>query len=381
MQLLRKVILFLLGVAIIAGAIFLAQSFAAKRKFPKPRERKVVTSVFTNVVKNTDIPITITTSGRLTAKDRLEVYAEVQGIFRNSARDFKPGVWFKKGETLLTIDSDEHLANLRSQKSNLYNQVVLLLPDLRLDFAESFPKWEKYVSEFDIEGKLIALPEPENEKEKLFISGKNIYTAYYNVKALEERLVKYRLQAPYTGVLTEALVTTGTLIRAGQKLGEFINPSVYELEVPVNTSYDDRVKQGQIVKVRNIEKSKSWQGKVIRINSLVDPSTQSIQVFIRLSGKGLREGMFLEADLEARKERNAYEIDRKLLIDDRQIFFVQDTVLALAEINAAYFKENSAVITGLADGTQILAKPVPGAFPGMRVQVLENLEGSNNPSL
>ncbi len=377
----RKVILFLLGVAIIAGALYMAKGFADKRQLPRPKPKKSVTSVFTNEVLNSNIPINISTSGRLLAKNRLELFSEVQGIFQKSAQEFKPGVWYKKGQVLLKIDSDEHLANLRSQKSNLYNQVVLLLPDLRLDFSESFDQWNEYVSNFDVELPLKELPKPASEKEKLFVTGKNIYTTYYNVKALEERLVKYEIRAPYTGVLTEALVTPGTLIRAGQRLGQFIDPSVYELEVPVNTSYADRLKTGLSVQVHDIEQTKEWRGKVIRINSLVDPSTQSIQVFIRLTGKGLREGMFLEADLAAREESNAFEMDRKLLIDDRKVFYVQDTVLAVAEVNPTYFKENSVVIKGLEDGTKILAKPVPGAFPGMRVQVLENLETIQNQSL
>ena len=377
----RKVILFLLGVAIIAGALYVAKGFADKRQFPRPKPKKAITSIFTTDVKNGNIPINISTSGRLIAKDRLEVYSEVQGIFKHSDHEFKPGVWYKKGEVLLRIDSDEHRANLRAQKSNLYNQVVLLLPDLKLDFSESFDQWNNYVSTFDVEHSLQALPQPRTEKEKLFITGKNIYTTFYNVKALEERLIKYEITAPYTGVLTEALVTPGTLVRSGQKLGQFINPSIYELEVPVNTSYGDRIKRGLSVEVHNIERTKKWTGKVIRINSLVDPATQSIQVFIRLSGSGLREGMFLEADLAAREEQNAFEMDRKLLIDDRKVFFVKDTVLGLAEITPTYFKESTVVIKGLADGTKILAKPVPGAFPGMRVQVLENLETMQNESL
>ncbi len=376
MMSIRKIILFLLGVALLVVAVYVAKSIAAKRQFPRPRVSKTVTSVFTQTVENGDIPITISTSGQLMAKYRLELYAEVQGIFEGSAREFKPGVRYGKKEILLKINSDEHLATLRSQKSSLYNQVVLLLPDLRLDFPESFPQWQAYVSEFDLDGPLQALPEPLNEKEKLFISGKNIYTTFYNVKNLQERLIKYRLRAPYNGVLTEALVTPGTLIRVGQKLGTFISTSTYELEIPVNTRYADRVQPGQTVVVHNIERTKEWQGTVIRVNSLVDPSTQSIQVFVQLRGQGLREGMFLEADLEARRERNAFEMDRKLLIDEKQVFTVQDTVLELTDVEPAYFKETTVVVRGLQDGTEILAKPIPGAYRGMPVQVLENLEGS-----
>ena len=135
----RKVILFLLGIGLMAGAFYIANNFIENRQRPSPRENKVITSVFTQRVHNGDVPITITTNGTLTAKYRMELYSEVQGVFENSAREFKAGMHYKKGEILLNLNADEHMANLRSQKSNLFNQIVLLLPDLRLDFEESFP--------------------------------------------------------------------------------------------------------------------------------------------------------------------------------------------------------------------------------------------------
>ena len=373
----RKIILFVLGLLILGGAFYFAKNLINNKRIPAPREKKIITSVFTNTVKNSNIPITVSTNGVLSAKYRLELFSEVQGLFQGSAKDFKPGSYYKSGNILLKINSDEHQANIRSQKSSLFNQIVLLLPDLRLDYQESFPDWEKYVNDFDLEGNIKPLPEPKSEREKLFISGRNIYSPYYAAKNLEERMNKYIIRAPFSGVLTEALVTKGTLVRAGQKLGEFINPSVHELQVPVNIAYADLIKVGQQVALHNIERTKHWKGQIIRINSIVDQATQSIQVFIQVSDKALREGMFLEADLQAREEENAFELDRKLLIDRNQLFVVQDTVLRLQTVDPVFFKESTVVVKGLEDGMMLLANPVPGAFEGMPVQVLTDLAKSN----
>ncbi|NND05574.1 MAG: HlyD family efflux transporter periplasmic adaptor subunit [Saprospiraceae bacterium] len=373
----RKILLALIGVAILVGAYMFAQNLIASRKIPKPRERKVVTSVFTKTVQNGEVPVTISTNGTLTAKYRLELFSEVQGIFEKSAGEFKPGEHFKRGSTLIKINSDEHRASLRSQKSNLYNQVVLLLPDLRLDFPEAFPKWEAYVNSFDLEGTLQPLPEPSSDKEKLFTIGRNILSAYYAAANLEERLAKYVIRAPYYGVLTQASVTQGALVRAGQKLGEFISPNTYELEVPINTKYADMVRVGQQVNLHNLERTKNYQGKVIRVNSIVDQSTQTIQVFILVKGIDLRENGYLEADLEARKINNALEIDRKLLVNDDQVFSVRDSILEVKQVEPLFFKESSVVVKGLEDGTKILSKSVPGAYPGMLVQVLDDISTTN----
>lgn len=355
----------------IAGAVLLANKLAAGKDRIRPVPQKKVASVFTTIVKNNSTPISISTNGNLMAKKRVELYAEVQGVFENSARSYKEGVRYRAGETLLRINSDEHQANLRAQKSNLYNQLILLLPDLRLDYTDVFPKWQDYINNFDMDKKVPPLPEFESEQEKLYILGKGIQTAYFNVKNLEERLTKYRINAPFSGILTEALVDRGTLVRVGQKLGEFIDPNIYELEVAINNSYADLMRVGKKVQLQNVERSKSWTGEVVRVNSRVDAASQTIATFIQVSGEGLREGMYLEAEVKAKEEENTFEVDRKLLINNEKLYVIGDSTLQLKSIEPIYFKEGSVIVRGLEDGTKILAKPVPGAYEGMPIKEIE----------
>ncbi len=367
----RKIILAILGIALVFGAVQVSKKMIADKQTPKPREKKIITSVFTETVVNSSTPITIKTSGNLMAKFRVELYAEVQGVFENTGRSFLPGEQYSKGATLIKINDEEHRANIRSQKSNLYNQIVNLLPDLKLDYEGSFEHWEAYASAFDMDETLQAFPEPLNEREKMFIAGKNILTSYYNIKNLEERLTKYTIRAPFYGILTEALIDRGAVVRAGQKLGRFISPSVYELEVGVNDAYTDLLQVGKKVKLKNVDHTKTWTGEVTRINGQVNPASQTIQVFIQVSGKDLREGMYLEAEVTAKEEKNTFEVSRKLLFDDDKLYVLRDTVLDVVQIEPVYFKESTVVVKGLPDGTKILSKPVPGAYAGMKVTLLE----------
>ncbi|MFK8103970.1 MAG: efflux RND transporter periplasmic adaptor subunit [Saprospiraceae bacterium] len=364
----RQIIISAIGLAIIAAGFFGMKKMAGTEKPVRPKEARAVPTVFTQIVKNGSTPVTVTASGNLAARDRIEIFSEVQGIFDESANAFKPGVYYKKGSVLLRLNSDEFRANLRSQKSNLYNQIVALLPDLRFDYPDAFQRWKDYVNDYSVAQILKPLPETTSEKEKLFIAGRNINTTWYNVKNIEERLTKYSIYAPFNGILTQANIDKGALVRPGQKLGEFINPNIYELEVAVNSSYADLLKVSNSVTLNNIERTKTWKGKVNRINSLIDPNTQTIQAFIRVSGKGLREGMYLEADLTAKNENNTFEISRKLLTDNSKVFVLQDSVLALKEIEAVHFTEKTAVIRGLSDGTEILKRTLPGAYNGMVVK-------------
>ncbi|QTD36618.1 HlyD family efflux transporter periplasmic adaptor subunit [Polaribacter batillariae] len=366
----RKIILAILGILAIVGAVLLGNYIVEKNQKPKPKFKKQVKTVFVQEVVNKEVPIILTASGNLTAKNKIDIFSEVQGIFKSSKKPFKAGTRYYKGETLLSINSDEFYASLQSQKSGLYNLLTAIMPDIRLDYPNEFKKWENYLKSFDINKTTPKLPKFSTDKEKYFISGRGILTAYYNVKNLEVRNSKHQIRAPFSGILTEALVSPGTLIRVGQKLGEFIDPSIYEMEVSVNAAFADLLKVGNSVALSNLEKSKKYTGKVVRVNGRVDQVSQTIKAFIDVKHPDLKEGMFLEADLVAKSEKEAIEISRKLLVDNTAVYTVKnDSILTLVKVKPVYFGAKNVVIKGLHNNDKILTQTLPGAFDGMIVKI------------
>ena len=369
----RKYISIALALLLIIGAFFVVKIMIDSNQKKAKKAPKIVKAVFVETVENKEIPIVISANGNLVAKNKIELYSEVQGVLTPLAKDFKAGTHYNKGEVILKINSDEHNANLQAQKSNLFNSITSIMPDIRLDYPNEYEKWQKYLASFDFNKTTPTLPETNSEKEKFFISGRNIYTTYYNVKNMEVRLNKYTIRAPYNGILTEAIVTPGSLIRQGQKLGEFINPSVYEMEVAINAVYSSFLQKGQTVKLHDLENTKKWTGKVVRVNGKVDQTSQTIKIYIQINSNELKEGMYLEADLAARSEKDAFEIQRKLLVNNESVFVVvNDTVLSLVKVNPVYFNDQSVVIKGLPNGSKTLTKNVPGAYDGMTVKIFDD---------
>ncbi len=366
----RKIILAMLGILVIASAVFLGNYLVEKNQKPKPKFKTQIKTVFVNKVQNKEIPIILYASGGLIAKNKIELFSEVQGILKPSRKAFKPGTHFDKGETLLSINSDEFYASLQAQKSNLYNLITAIMPDVRLDYPNNFKKWESYLINFNIDEIVPELPVFSSDKEKYFISGRGILTSYYNVKNLEVRFAKHQITTPFSGILTEVAVNPGTLVRVGQKLGEFIDPTIYEMEVSINAEYADLLKIGNSVALSNLDKSKKYTGKVVRVNGRVDQVSQTIKAFIDVKHPDLREGMFLEVSLVAKSESEAIEISRKLLVDNNSVYTVEnDTVLRLVNIQAVYFGAEKVVIKGLKNNDKILIQNVPGAFDGMIVKI------------
>ena len=365
----RKIIFTILGILLIVVSFFLSKVIIDSKKTFKPKSEKVVKTVFTEVVENGTVPIVVSANGNLTAKQRVELYAEVQGVFKRGSKLFKEGQAFRQGEIVINIDANEYAASVQSAKSNLFNQLTAVMPDLRLDYPNIYSKWQDYLTNFDMSKSTPALPELNTEKEKFFISGRGILTSYYNVKNLEQRLSKYRIAAPFSGVLTEALVTEGTLVRSGQKLGEFINPEIYELEVSISKRYTDLLKLGESVELTNLDDNTKYKGKVTRINGSIDQATQTVKAYIEVDNKNLREGMYLEANLDARKEENAIEVDRSLLLEGNRIFVVRDSVLDIIDVNPVYFSDKRVVLKDVPNGVTIMSKPLSGAYTGMAVKI------------
>lgn len=367
----RQFIIIIGAFALLALGYLGMKTLSSSKKPIKPKEDNTEKVAFVTTVKNSSIPIKINANGNLTAKYKVQLFSEVQGILEPTAKEFRPGVTYKKGQTILKINSDEHYANLQSQKSSLQNLIASIMPDIRLDYPESFEKWSAYLSSFDINSSIKTLPEPSSDQEKYFITGKNIYTTYYNVKNLEARLIKYKLTAPFNGILTETSVNTGALVRTGQKMGEFIDPTIFEMEIAINAAYANLLTVDKKVELHNLEKTQSWISKVIRINGRVDQRSQTVNIYVEVKGENLREGMYLEADVPGRDEANAYQIPRKLLIDNKAVFIVEQGALKLVPVNIVHFDESTAVIKNLEEGTSILTRNIPGAYEGMIVKSIE----------
>jgi multidrug efflux pump subunit AcrA (membrane-fusion protein) len=366
----RTILLSILGVAILIGAFLLARKIMAPKEDKASTYREKTTKVFVDEVRNSQVPVAIKVNGRLEAVDELELYAEVQGVFQ-SEKKFRPGTPYNKGELIIKVEDTQDRANLMAQRSSLLNQIVQLLPDIKFDYPEEYEKWSAYVEDFNIKERTQPLPQPGSEREKFFIDGKNLSTAFYNIKQLEAQLEKYHIYAPFSGILTEALVNPGSLIRPGQKLGTLTSQSNYELALPIREEYAGMLRPGTVLEVRSELDGRRLNGRLVRINPKVDPGSQTVMSYVQLSGPGLREGMFFDAELPLEPIDSAMEINRKLLVKNKFVYGVKDSLLVEYSVIPVHYNKETVVIRGLEDGQRILQRMIPAAREGMKVDVIK----------
>jgi multidrug efflux pump subunit AcrA (membrane-fusion protein) len=363
----RKIILVVLGVLVLAGSIYLAYRLVTAPKKEKKAKNLTYKPVSGETIKNKDIPVIVEANGSAEALKKFELFSEVEGVFEYSSKSFRAGQKFNKGDVLFRLNNEEFQANVISAKSDFFNLIVSIIPDIKLDFPDQYEAWQNYLDNFSVNKPLSQLPESSKQL-TYFITGRGLLSSYYNIKNLEVRLNKFNIKAPFTGVLSEATINPGTLIRPGQRLGEFIDPSIYEVQISLQKSLIPYLKVKDTVKLSALDGNVSTIGEIVRINSQIDQETQTVQIFVQVEDDNVKEGQYLKAEIQAQTIENAYAINRSLINNNNQIFIINDTVLAYKTIRPVYFFEQNAIVKGLNDGDVIMTSNLSSAYPGMLVK-------------
>jgi multidrug efflux pump subunit AcrA (membrane-fusion protein) len=189
---------------------------------------------------------------------------------------------------------------------------------------------------------------------------------------------KFTVRAPFDGFVAQALVKPGALVRAGQPLGLFVGTDVYEIQTAVHSRYLATIKIGDKVIFHDENDLVVAEGKVDRIAGNVNASTQSATVFCKVRASEnrqdqMRDGRYLSGFIESSEIENAFEIQMNLIDGEGEVFVINSNELAKMSVVQEFRSIETAIVSGMPNGTLILSDPVTGAYLGMPVSVGESI--------
>jgi membrane fusion protein, multidrug efflux system len=356
---------------LIIGSIAINKILAGMKDPPREDAPKSeIVPVQVRMVENTTQMAGLPINGRLYSSEKFDVYTEVNGRLLTSEKPFKDGVAFKKGEVLLQIDATDARLNLIATRSGFQALLTGLMTDLKYDFEKNYDAWNKYLMAFDPSKEVSELPAVTDQKEKNFLVSKNVFNQFYAIRSMEAQLRKYTIVAPFDGIVSEANVNPSTILRAGQRIGVFIDPINFEMEAGVSVSEVSKVAIGNTVDLNSNDIEGSWRGKVIRKSEMVDAKTQNVKIYISVSGSSLYEGVYLNGLINGQALDSAATIPRYLVLNNSEVFVVENNQLKLQHVNIIHESNDVMVVRGLANGTQLVDQVVPGAHKGMAVEIV-----------
>ncbi|MDX9790542.1 MAG: HlyD family efflux transporter periplasmic adaptor subunit [Candidatus Kapaibacterium sp.] len=368
----RKLIISLIGSIIIVGLSIVLFKAMSGKKANKASIRTIETTKYVKTIEvnYANNQFVLSGNGRLNAANSIEIYSEVQGIMKQESSGFKVGHYYSKGDSMINIDDEEARLQLASMKSDYLNILANAMPDIKNDFPDEFNKWSLFVQNIDINKPLPDFPKYDNGKEKFFIAAKKILGTYYNIKNSELKLSKYLIRAPFNGTVSNSLIESGTLVRPGQKLGELTGTDGFELEIAINPSDVELINTGSPVRIFNGDVETI--GKIIRMSNQIDAATQTVKVFVRVSGQNLSDGMYLKVEITGNHIPNSMVIPRKAIVNNRYVFTYEEGRLGRQEIAILALGSETAYITGPAEGTKIISEQLTNPTIGMKLELIQN---------
>jgi multidrug efflux pump subunit AcrA (membrane-fusion protein) len=372
----KKVAVFGVAVLILGSGFFAMKQFAGMKELPPERPKAVSTNyVKVNPVSYREMDTEVVAYGRITSSQTLSVIAEVGGRLLPGSIPLKPGTNFRKGQVLCRIYGEEARLTLQSRKSEFLNLIASSLPDLKIDFADDFDRWQEYFERIEMDQPLEPLPEVGSNKLKTFLATKNILRDYYNIKSLEENQRKYTIYAPYDGSIATINIEVGTIVNPGTNIASIIRTDELELEIPVEIEDIKWIEENAAVEVMSEDGSQTWIGKVARVADYVDPNTQSINVYVNVNAgprSGLYDGMYLKTVIPGNRLESAMEIPRRVLQNDDEVFVVDGGVLKTRRVKIEKITRDQVLISplegnGLHEGDSLVIEAPANAIENMKV--------------
>ena len=368
--------LIVLGVlAVLAASLGLQHLFSSKKTLPRQLSREKQ-DVFVNaqpVIYGT-VMAEVIASGRVNSQAEVDLSSEVQGRLLQGDILFKKGQSFKAGQTMMKVFNEDISLQLKARKSGFLTSLANVLPDLMIDYPEAYPYWFSFFNAIDIETSLPPLPVMQTDKEKVFLASRGILAEYYALRADESRLSRYEIKAPFDGVLTDVFLEVGAVSNPGGRLASMIRTDMLEVEVPVDFREAVSIPLGNSVRLKMKESGAEWRGMVSRKSAFVDPSTQSVPLFVRVTegaNQPLFQGQYLEVVFENVMYENAFLIDRKAVFNQDKVHTVEDSLLKIRQVDIVHIGAAELVIRGLPDSSWVVTEPLINVSENAVVKILE----------
>jgi RND family efflux transporter MFP subunit len=309
--------------------------------------------------------------GRVVAEERVEISTRRAGYVTYVG--FEEGDRVRKGQTLLRIDP----AEVRSKIEEAKRRVLRAKRHYEMALAR-YKVAEKTYRRFASLLKEGAVTQQEfDEVEAKFLEAKaGLEAARIQVEIAEKALSsvmseeKYtEIRAPFDGYVVKRTVDPGDMAVPGRTLMVLERDS-YRVRVNVPERFLGSIRLGDRMKVRVESLGRTFFAKVVEIEPSVDPRTRTFRVEARISGGGLRSGMFARVFLPER--------ERILVVPESALYRRWDLTgvwvvdpegtLSLRFVRTGRRLEGKVeILSGLKEGERIVVRGLERACDGCRV--------------
>ncbi|MFV0589782.1 MAG: efflux RND transporter periplasmic adaptor subunit [Draconibacterium sp.] len=361
-------------IILLGGSAALSELFVSMKPEPPTKPgQDLKRFVKAEAVEYTDVVSPLTREGRAVSGSEVVLVAEAAGKIEPGTVRLRKGTKFQQGQLLAEIYKDEVELALKARKSSFLTTMISLLPDLKVDFPEALETYESFFRQIDLNRGLPEFPEVNNEKLKIFLASRGVYSEYFGIKQDEKKLERHSLYAPFDGTFSQVNYEVGAYVNTGAQIAKMIRTDNIEIEVPVPNGQSKWIKVGDKVGVHEKDGSDVLSGTVIRISNFIDENTQSRSIFVQVvsaPGHELLPGEYKKVSFPGQEIKGAMGIPRNAVFNSNEVYVVIDGKLKKREINVIKTNETTLIFNGLKEGARLVVQPLINVKENTPVSIL-----------
>lgn len=332
--------------------------------------------------------VTVHATGTVQAEQEISLVPEVSGKVSWISPQLVSGGFFKKGETLLKIETSDFQLAIEKARAEIA-QVQVALATEREQAKLALAEWDR----IDIPDK--GKPGPLVTREiQMQQQQANLAAAEANRQQALLNLQRTELKAPFNGRIHQEQVDLGQYLRAGTSIGDFVGTDRAEIHVPLPTTElawldipSSAQKDGATAIIRLPDNNNTiWHGKLERSLGEIDPTSRMATVVVvvddpyqlkhTLNQPTLPNGLFVEIELQGEKFTDIISIPRDALHADNLVWIADDdNRLNLRPVEILRREQQQILLKGGVEaGEKLVLTTLSGATDGilLRPVVQEN---------
>ena len=384
-----------LAIKIFLTLLILALAFVAAAGIIMTRPMPEPVAVAPNVVairgiqmEAENIPLTIYAQGVVEPLTASELITQVNGRVAWVSPNFNAGGYFKQGEPLVKLESDDYEARVGLAEAR----------EVRALAEFEHATFELNRMRALVKDQLVSQAMLENAVRQTRLTEAALKEAQINLDQAERDLDRTELRAPFDAIVRSKAVDLGEFVSMGKPLAQLFAADGFEVRLPVldtqlaylnlPSSFDTTapLNSANLPSVRLSAQyagaAASWDAQLVRSESEIDRRSRMVTLVARVSGtrnalsaNPLPVGAFVNAEIEGITLENAFQLPRSALRQDNQVLVVDEgSRLRFRDVSIARYEQDRILIqSGLKDGDIVNISPIQAVVDGMEVSVTETL--------
>ncbi len=332
----------LIPIALLIAAITIAVVLVASKKAPEqiiPKKQPPLVSTLT--IQPQTVRLSVTSQGKVIARSRSQLSAEVAGEISQISTKLVKGGFFKPGEQLLQIDPADYQANVREAEAALASaQAQQFQEQARAE--QAFQDWKTLGNKRQADPLVLRKPQ-------LAQAEAAVKSAQAALDRANRKLAKTIIRAPWPAMISLRMAELGQFVSPGTPLAELIAVDYAETRLALSDkelSWLAKIAPGSqkngpevILKSRFRGQSQQHIAQIVRDEGTISDTTRMHYLIARiedpynligqpiasdLNAAPLKIGSFVEATISGKQLDNVYRIPRYLLQTENKLHLIGD---------------------------------------------------------